>query len=149
MNTVSLPNELLLEETARLIAQGHTVTHRVRGNSMNPFLVDRRDKVTLSLYLDSQLRPGAFVLARTTDDRLVLHRIIRRRGNLLTLMGDGNIGQTEQTTTRDVLGLVIEVSRKGKIYRCTGRTWRTYSYLWTRLLPVRRYVLRATRVSKP
>ena len=39
----SIPNEILLPEVARLIKEGHTVTITVRGNSMNPFLVDRRD----------------------------------------------------------------------------------------------------------
>ena len=41
----SIPNEILLPEVARLIKEGHTVTITVRGNSMNPFLVDRRDRV--------------------------------------------------------------------------------------------------------
>ena len=36
----SIPNEILLPEVARLIKEGHTVTITVRGNSMNPFLVD-------------------------------------------------------------------------------------------------------------
>ena len=43
----SIPNEILLPEVARLIKEGHTVTITVLGNSMNPFLVDRRDRVTL------------------------------------------------------------------------------------------------------
>ena len=45
----SIPNEILLPEVARLIKEGHTVTITVRGNSMNPFLVDRRDRVTLAI----------------------------------------------------------------------------------------------------
>lgn len=42
-----IPNEVLLPEVARLISEGHTVTLTVRGNSMNPFLVDRRDRIVL------------------------------------------------------------------------------------------------------
>ena len=42
-----IPNEVLLPEVARLISEGHTVTLTVRGNSMNPFLVDRRDRLVL------------------------------------------------------------------------------------------------------
>ena len=42
-----IPNEVLLPEVARLISEGHTVTLTVRGNSMNPFLVDRRDRIIL------------------------------------------------------------------------------------------------------
>ena len=57
----SIPNEILLPEVARLIKEGHTVTITVRGNSMNPFLVDRRDRVTLGDFTTEQLQPGVAV----------------------------------------------------------------------------------------
>ncbi len=143
--TISIPNEILLQETAQLIAEGHTVTHTVRGNSMNPFLVDRRDQVVLASFTDEQLCPGAFVLARDTYGRIVLHRIIAREGNQITLMGDGNIAGTEQTTPADVMGLVIQMIRKGKTYRCDGRTWKIYSRIWLCICPARRILLGAWR----
>ena len=77
----SIPNEILLPEVARLIKEGHTVTITVRGNSMNPFLVDRRDRVTLGDFTTEQLQPGVAVLARDLTERIVFHRIIRRNGN--------------------------------------------------------------------
>lgn len=72
----SIPNEILLPEVARLIKEGHTVTITVRGNSMNPFLVDRRDRVTLGDFTTEQLQPGVAVLARDLTERIVFHRII-------------------------------------------------------------------------
>lgn len=93
----SIPNEILLPEVARLIKEGHTVTITVRGNSMNPFLVDRRDRVTLGDFTTEQLQPGVAVLARDLTERIVFHRIIRRNGNILILQGDGNLAQTEET----------------------------------------------------
>ena len=90
----SIPNEILLPEVARLIKEGHTVTITVRGNSMNPFLVDRRDRVTLGDFTTEQLQPGVAVLARDLTERIVFHRIIRRNGNILILQGDGNLAQT-------------------------------------------------------
>lgn len=141
IRTKSIPNEILSQETAGLIREGHTVTHIVRGNSMNPFLVDRRDKVILSPFTDEDLRRGAFVLAKDTDGRIVLHRIINRNGEELTLMGDGNSCGTETTFVNEVIGLVTQVIRKGKTYNCKSRTWKRYSAIWMRLLPVRRYLL--------
>ena len=85
----SIPNEILLPEVARLIKEGHTVTITVRGNSMNPFLVDRRDRVTLGDFTTEQLQPGVTVLARDLTERIVFHRIIRRNGDILILQGDG------------------------------------------------------------
>ena len=90
----SIPNEILLPEVARLIKEGHTVTITVRGNSMNPFLVDRRDRVTLGDFTTEQLQPGVTVLARDLTERIVFRRIIRRNGDILILQGDGNRHRT-------------------------------------------------------
>ena len=81
----SIPNEILLPEVARLIKEGHTVTITVRGNSMNPFLVDRRDRVTLGDFTTEQLQPGVAVLARDLTERIVFHRIIRSHAKRQTV----------------------------------------------------------------
>ena len=51
-------NEVILPEVARLIEQGHSVTIPVRGNSMNPFLADGRDCVTLGGFVPEELQTG-------------------------------------------------------------------------------------------
>lgn len=137
----SLPNEILLPEVARLIEQGHTVTLTVRGNSMNPFLMDRRDRVVLGGFTDKDLQPGAAILARDTTGRIIFHRIIRRTGHTLILQGDGNIRQTEETTVGLVMGVMTAAIRKDKTYPADGKAWKRYSRWWIRLTPVRRYLL--------
>ena len=109
-----IPNEVLLPEVARLISEGHTVTLTVRGNSMNPFLVDRRDRIVLGPFTDNDLQLNTVVLARDTNGRIVFHRITRRNGKELTLQGDGNIRITEQTNVDDVMGIMIAAIRKEK-----------------------------------
>lgn len=137
----SIPNEILLPEVARLIEEGHTVTIAVRGNSMNPFLVDRRDRITLGSFTPDDLQPGVAVLARDTTGRIVFHRIIRRNGDTLILQGDGNLAQTEETSIGRVMGLMTEAIRKEKKYPADSRTWKRYSYWWLRLTPARRWLL--------
>lgn len=145
-----IDNEVLLPEVAALIRDGHTVTLAVRGNSMNPFMVDRRDKVVLGGVVESKLTAGVVVLARESEGRIVLHRIVRRDGNRLTLQGDGNVGQTELTDTAAVMGVVEAVVRKGKTYACDGTTWRRYSAAWQRLTILRRPLLGIwRRMKKP
>lgn len=97
MEKKKFDNEILLPEVARLISGGHSVTIPVRGNSMGPFLADRRDRVTLGGFVPDDLQPGVTVLARETGGRIVLHRIIARSGDRLILQGDGNLRQTEET----------------------------------------------------
>lgn len=136
-----IPNEILLPEVARLINEGRTVTITVRGNSMNPFLVDVRDKITLRSFTSEELTPGTAVLARDTTGRIVFHRIIRRNGETLTLQGDGNLAQTEETSISQVMGLMMEAIRKEKKYPTDGKVWKRYSYWWLKLTPARRWLL--------
>ncbi|WP_297975078.1 S24/S26 family peptidase [uncultured Bacteroides sp.] len=140
-----IPNEVLLPEVARLISEEHTVTLTVRGNSMNPFLVDRRDSIVLGSFAEADLQPGIAVLARESTGRIVFHRIISRRGSVLTLQGDGNLRATEQADTADVMGIMLSAIRKDKEYPCSGRTWQRYSYWWMKLTPVRRWLLAVFR----
>lgn len=142
-----IPNEILLPEVARLIEEGHTVTIAVRGNSMNPFLVDRRDRITLGSFAPESLQPGAAVLARDTKGRIVFHRIIDRHNETLILQGDGNVAQTEETTVGQVMGLMVEAIRKEKHYPADGKVWKRYSYWWLKATPIRRWLLAAFRRS--
>lgn len=137
----SVPNEVLISQVAELIRQGRTVTLTARGNSMNPFIADRRDQVMLGPCTEADLQPGAVVLAEDTHHRYVLHRIIHREGDALTLLGDGNVGQTEQTDIHHVMGLLTAVIRKGRTYPTDGTVWQRYSRWWKRLTPVRRWLL--------
>lgn len=136
-----IPNEILLPEVDRLIKEGHTVTIVVRGNSMNPFLVDRRDRITLGSFTTDDLQPGASILARDTTGSIVFHRIIIRNGETLVLQGDGNLTKTEVTSIRQVMGLMTVAIRKDKEYPADGKVWKRYSYWWLKLTPVRRWLL--------
>ena len=146
--TKQVPNEILLPIVREEIAAGKSVTLIVRGNSMNPFLVDRRDKVTIAPFTFPQPQLGDFVLAYEADTgRYLLHRFVRRASNGdCILLGDGNLkGTTERILPTDMIGVVTEMQRKGTLYSTSSRTWRCYSFLWKLLTPLRRYPLGAWR----
>lgn len=140
------PNEVLLAQVAHYIKEGRSVTLTVRGNSMNPFLTDGRDQVTLSPFTEEELKPGAVILARESGGRMLLHRIISRQGEVLTMLGDGNVLYTEQTCVSDVIGILTKIIRKGKEHACNGRTWQWYSTLWIKLRPIRKELLILFRI---
>ena len=137
---IQFANAILLPEIVKMLNEGHTVTLRLKGFSMRPFLEDGRDKALLTKPTNPKV--GDPVLAEIAPKHFVLHRIIEINGDDVTLRGDGNLG-TENCKLKDVQGAVIGFYRKGRetLDHTDGRKWRVYSWLWTRLYPIRRYLL--------
>lgn len=139
---IQFPNEKFLPEVIKLLDEGHTATIRLRGFSMRPFLEDNRDKALLTKAVSYNV--GDPVLAEISKGHFVLHRIISidKQNDIVTLRGDGNIAN-ETCRQADVKATIIGFYRKGrnKIDLVSGRKWRTYSAIWTRLYPIRRYLL--------
>ena len=137
---IQFENAKFLPEVVRMLNEGHTVTLRLKGYSMRPFLEDGRDKALLTRVEDPKV--GDPVLAEITPGHFVLHRIIAMEGDDVTLRGDGNLAN-EYCRRENVVGAVIGFYRKGrtKLDRTDGRKWRAYSYVWMRLYPIRRYLL--------
>lgn len=140
MKEVVFSNAVLLPEIVKILNEGKTVTLRLRGNSMRPFLEDNRDKALMKKA--EHFKVGDPVLAEVSDKHYVLHRIVKIEGDKVTLRGDGNLG-VEHCETKDVKAEIIGFYRKGrkKIDLVSGRKWRVYSFLWMHLFPVRRYLL--------
>ena len=147
-----LPNDVFLPLVLDELRQnpGKTATINLRGRSMRPFLEDGRDKAILQLVSGDDCRKGDAVLAEVSAGHYVLHRIDRIDGDHVTLMGDGNLGY-EHCTKNDIRAKAIGFLRKGrqKADMTTGRKWRVYSWLWTRLKPIRRYLLFARHPHIP
>lgn len=143
MQRLIVPNEVLLPDVERLLGEGTTVTLRVKGNSMLPFIVGGRDSVTL--VKAGRLQKGDMVLARLADRRYVLHRVIRLEGDTATLMGDGNLQGTERCRTADICGKVVKILRNGRTIEPDTRTERCKAALWQRFCPLRRYLLAVYR----
>ena len=137
---IKLSNADFLPEIVKLMDEGHTVTLRLRGFSMRPFLEDNRDKALLTKAIDPKV--GDPVLAEIGPKHFVLHRIVKIEGDAVTLRGDGNLGD-EHCRLQDVKGAVIGFYRKGRttLDRTDGRKWRIYSYIWMHLYPIRRWLL--------
>lgn len=133
-------NATFLPEVVKMMDEGHTVTLRLRGYSMRPFLEDDRDKALLTKATTFSM--GDAVLAETAPRHYVLHRIVKIDGDHVTLRGDGNLAE-EHCLTSDVKGFVIGFYRKGRdrMDKTNGWKWCTYSFFWTHLYPVRRYLL--------
>ena len=83
-----IPNDILLGEVAALLREGREAVITPTGNSMLPFIRGGVDQVVLRRTDD--ITVGDIVLVHT-GGRYILHRLIARDGDALTLMGDGNL----------------------------------------------------------
>ncbi len=143
--TLKVSNYELMPQLIDYVEQGHTVSLVLNGYSMRPFLEDGRDVGVLAK--PDNVKVGDAVLALTTDHRYVLHRIVGISGDNVILLGDGN-RSVEHCSLADVKAKAIGFYRKGRktMDRTDGRKWKVYSFFWTRLYPIRRYLLFVYRV---
>ncbi|MCM1079500.1 MAG: S24/S26 family peptidase [Bacteroidales bacterium] len=138
---MKMNNAALIPAVAQLLQEGRTVIFPLRGNSMRPFLIHKRDKALL--VLPEKVRIGDPVLAEVSPSHYVLHRVVGIDGDRITLRGDGNLA-TEQCRRENVVALAVGFYRKGRatLDGIESRKWRLYSMLWMQLLPLRRYLLK-------
>ena len=133
MNSIPIPNNILIPQVEELIKRDKEVIIRAKGNSMLPYIKDGKDSVVLAQPKD--LAVGDIVLARV-QERFVMHRIISINGNSCTMMGDGNIRGTEVFCNEAAIGNVIWIVKPDARRVAPGK-----ARLWRGLLPIRRYLL--------
>ncbi|MBQ2918674.1 MAG: S24/S26 family peptidase [Bacteroidales bacterium] len=149
MGTIIKDTAIIMEEVRKLISEGLTVELTAKGYSMNPFIMHMRDQVVLGPFSDTDIRKGVTVLVKDIKGNYILHRIIRRDGDRITLMGDGNINLTETANVDEIIGVLYSIKRKGRTYSTEGFIWRLYSSIWSALTPLRRWPLGLWRRLNP
>lgn len=140
---IEVPNDILISEIKHAIEQGKSATFRVKGYSMRPFLDNNRDIVKIEQVTPEAISVRDVVLAEIEPKRYVLHRVIGRTDNQLTLKGDGNVRGVEHCLDTQVVGIVTAFYRKGRKTPdlVTGCKWKIYSSVWLALTPMRRILL--------
>ena len=81
--TLIIDKAVMMEEIRQLVAEGMSATITVKGNSMNPFIVDGRDRITLGPFADEELRRGCVALVRDVRGEYLVHRVIAREGDMV------------------------------------------------------------------
>lgn len=148
--TIIVPNEVFFAHVRESLAGGLSVTFTVKGYSMFPFLRNEKDRVCLKPFDGSGLQTGDVILFRY-HGRYILHRIYSVEKThdgcpLYKTMGDGNVKGTEHARPEDIAGVMVKrMTPEGKVWDCSSGTWKSFSSLWRRLLPVRRLLLAVLR----
>ena len=111
-NILSL-NEVsaILEE---VLSSGGTVTLMSSGRSMEPFISDGRDRLTLIRADD--YKQGDVVLYKSKTGKTVLHRIITEENGTYVLRGDSQHYCEENVKKDDISAVLVSIERNGKTY---------------------------------
>lgn len=124
-----------------VINHGHKARFTVSGNSMRPWIVDDRDQVLLTGSLKARL--GDIILFQNTRGNYVLHRIMKKEKDGYHTMGDSCIKVDDDLIfSKDIIGVVEIIYRKGKEIDCNSFLWRFIFTLWRLLLPFRKILLK-------
>ena len=137
----TLANDIVIKETIALLQEGRRVVLAVKGISMHPFIIGGKESVEL-VSPQSPLKVGDVVLAWVDGTHYVIHRIIGIDGNRVSLMGDGNIRGVEHCAKEEVAAVAeYVISPKGKRRYLYTKGRLRFARLWSKLLPVRRWIL--------
>ena len=134
-----LPNDAWLGEVSKMLEEGKPYAIYVKGYSMRPFIEHTRDRVFLEKR--DTYNVGDAVLAQIAPGHYVLHRIIEKQGDNLTLQGDGNIKGVELCKEQDVSGVVTQYIRPNRIIPADDPKLIRRIKIWRKLRPIRKYLL--------
>ena len=134
-----LPNDAWLGEVSKMLNEGKPYAIFVKGYSMRPFIEHTRDRVFLEKR--DTYNVGDAVLAQIAPGHYVLHRIIEKNGDNLTLQGDGNVKGVERCLEQDVSGVVTQYIRPNRTIPADDPKLIRRIKLWRKLRPIRKYLL--------
>lgn len=144
----SVKAELYMEDLLQTLEYTDPVPLVISGSSMDPFLVHGRDTV----FLTKRKRPvkkGDMLLYRRVGGQYILHRVCKVQGELLELIGDGQVSIEPGIRSEQVLATVSAVRRKGKLLKPGHPTWVFYEKIWIRLIRIRPHLLGLYRRLRP
>lgn len=129
-------SETIIYRGLESLKEGKVVAIVPRGISMLPFINGGEDRVYLMK--KEKVAEGDIVLVEY-NGKHILHRVYGIDGKRLRLMGDGNLEGNEWVVAESVLGTAVEIEHNGRRYK-PSKAW-----LWRKLLPCRRMLLKAHR----
>lgn len=140
----------LIEEC---VNSGRRVKMRVTGISMYPLLHNRSDTVVLEKA--DTIKKYDIVLHKRKDGSYILHRIIKKKGDVLTIAGDFEIQKEHPVYSSQVIARVTGFVRNGVYHDVNELFFRIYALIWVAIFPFRltavrllRFLRRIFRVGK-
>ena len=120
-----------------MVEQGMEVSMTIFGTSMEPFLIDKRDKIYFRKP-EGKIKKGDMVFYRRESGAYVMHRVMKVKKHQYYLAGDHQTfleGPIESTL---IFAKVVAVERAGVWLTEKDRLWKFYAGWWRRFFRVRK-----------
>lgn len=123
-----------------VLDSGSTFTLTITGSSMWPTILGNRDRVTL-VKPPERLKKYDLPLYRRANGQFVLHRIVSvNEDGTYNCCGDHQWQIERNLAHEQMVGLVVELERKGKAFSADKRSYRCWVRFWCFLLRVRPFL---------
>jgi signal peptidase I len=111
---LSLSDSSLIGLLREVLEKGSKFDLKVKGSSMSPFIKEG-DLVTISPPLATSPGVGRMVaFVQPGAEKLLIHRVLGRRGGTYLIKGDSMEGQGDLVPRENILGRVIRIERNEK-----------------------------------
>ncbi|MBQ3816787.1 MAG: S24/S26 family peptidase [Clostridia bacterium] len=131
----------------KCITNGSEVILTVTGNSMRPFLKDKRDQVVLIKAKADSLNIGDVPLYCRRNGKFVLHRIVGIENGSYTMLGDAQVIKEPGIEPDQIVAVAKAFIRKGKRYECDGKSYKRYVRFWNNMMPERKFYFKLRGVA--
>lgn len=99
------------------------------GNSMMPLLREHRDLLIIEK-VNGRLKKYDVPLYKRSSGQYVLHRILRVRKTDYVVCGDNRWKKEYGVTDDQIIGVLTEIVRDGKVITVNDWKYRVYVHLW-------------------
>ena len=146
-------NQEYMKVVRSILEEGKEVPLVVTGNSMMPFLIDRRDQVLIKR-IERPLKKGDIAFFQRENGQYIMHRIhfMRKDGrtgeNQFYFIGDGQKNIEGPIKETQIFGVITGVLRKEKYLDEHTFTWRLFKNIWRYVIPFRPLIIKIYSLFK-
>ena len=120
-----------------MVEQGMEVSMTIFGTSMEPFLIDKRDKIYFQKP-EGKIKKGDMVFYRRESGAYVMHRVMKIKKHQYYLAGDHQTFLEGPIGAQQIFAKVVAVERAGVWLTEKDRLWKFYADWWRRLFLIRK-----------
>ncbi len=133
IETLNLKREDFVSIAQEVLGRGRALKFRAKGGSMSPFI--RNGDVVQLVPVKGKINLGDVVFYRSSYGNTIVHRVVRRRREIVITKGDSSPSPDQPVLSKQVLGRVVAVEKNGWRIRLDSPMGRLLNILLATISP--------------